>query len=38
MMWLTVDEIQLEMTDAEWFDLLTDCYVDEVAEDLDYTD
>lgn len=31
--YMTIEEITTTMTDAEWFDLMTECYIDEIAEE-----
>lgn len=32
MFYTSTEEYLATMTDAEWFDLMTDCYADEMAE------
>lgn len=31
--YMTVEEITATMADKEWFDLMTECYIDEIAKE-----
>lgn len=31
--YMTIEEIVATITDEEWFDLMTECYIDEIVEE-----